>query len=188
MSPTDPLKEFLRHLRAERGLAKTTVITYRHHTKAYLKSLRQTGRVAAEVTMEDVTAHIGGLRERGLRSAPVFCAAVAIRAFHRFLFAKGYATQNPTADLKLPKLNCRVSEPLSVEEVDRLLAAVPAHGFAHVRDHAVLELIYGCGLRIGEALGLDAADLHLQDGYIKVDGKGSHQRLVPTALRGPDSP
>lgn len=179
MSPTNLLAEFTQHLRTERGLAETTVTTYRHHTKAYLESLQQAECAAAEATPEHITAHIGRLRERGLRSSPIFCAAVAIRAFHRFLFAKGHVNQDPTADIKLPKLNCRVSEPLSVDEVGRLLAVVPDYGFVHVRDRVILELLYGCGLRFGEALGLDVTHVHLGEGYIKVRGKGSRERLVP---------
>lgn len=170
---------FLSYLRRERGLAESTAATYGHHVGAYLGSLRAADCAAAAATPEHVAAYIGGLRARGLRSAPVFCAVAAIKSFHRFLVANGLAAQDPTVDLKPPKLTCRVSEPLSVDEMGRLLSFVPGHGFAHIRDLAILELLYGCGLRIGEALGLDVAHVHLAEGYVRVLGKGSRERLVP---------
>lgn len=177
---SNSLKEsFLSYLRHERGLAPSTVVTYAHHVRAYLAFLKEAGRAPAEATTEHVQSHIGGLRARGLRPAPVFCASVAIRSFHQFLLAKGHASQDPSAGLESPKLVTRVSEPLSVEEVERLLAAVPGHGFAHLRDAAILELLYGCGLRLGEALGLDLGQVHLSEGYVRVLGKGSRERLVP---------
>jgi len=177
---SDALKKcFLSHQRHDRGLAESTVATYGHHIKAYLASLGGKGYTAAEATQESVAAHIGALRARGLRSAPVFCAVAAIRAFHRFLLAKSYAAHDPTVGLESPKITSRVPEPMSVDEVGRLLAAVPAHGFACVRDRVILELLYGCGLRISEALGLDVDHVHMEDGYIRVKGKGSHERLVP---------
>lgn len=173
------LAECREFLRSERGLAPQTVATYTHHAKAYLAFLKDAGCAAADATPDHVTAHIGGLRERGLRSAPVFCAIVAIKTFHRFLLAKGHAAHDPTTGLKSPKIVSRVSEPLSVDEVERLLVAVPGHGFAHIRDRAILEILYGCGLRIGEALGLDVANVRVGEGFIKVMGKGSRERLVP---------
>lgn len=172
----DECREFLR---SERGLSPQTVATYAHHAKAYLAFLKNAGCVAADATPDHVTAHIGGLRERGLRSAPVFCATVAIKTFHRFLLAKGHATHDPTVGLKSPKIVSRVSEPLSIDEVDRLFSAVPGHGFAHICDRAILAILYGCGLRIGEALGLDAGQIHMDEGYVRVCGKGSRERLVP---------
>ena len=134
-----------------------------------------------------MAAHIGGLRERGLRSAPVFCAIVAIKTFHRFLLAKGHAAHDPTAGLKSPKIVSRVSEPLSVDEVERLFAAVPEHGFAHIRDRAILAILYGCGLRVGEALGLDAGQIHMDEGYVRVRGKGSRERLVPVGPKAAEA-
>lgn len=180
----DECREFLR---SERGLAPQTVATYVHHAKAYLAFLKDADCAAADATPDHVTAHIGGLRERGLRSASVFCATVAIKTFHRFLLAKGHATHDPTAGLKSPKIVSRVSEPLSVDEVERLLAAVPGHGFAYIRDQAILEILYGCGLRIGEALGLDAGQIHMDEGYVRVRGKGSRERLVPVGPKAAEA-
>ena len=172
-------QEFLESLRLRQGLSIATCHTYGHHVGTYLESLRAAECAAAAAMPEHVAAHIGTLRVRGLRSATIFCAGMAIRAFHRFLLARGYATEDPTQGLESPKITSRVPEPMSVDEVQRLLAAVPGQGFAHVRDRAILELLYGCGLRISEALGLDVEHVHMEDGYIRVKGKGSHERLVP---------
>jgi integrase/recombinase XerD len=181
------LDECLESLRSERGLSPATIITYTHHAKAYLAFLKNAGCAAADATPDHVTAHIGGLRQRGLRSASVFCASVAIKTFHRFLLAKGHAVHDPTTGLKSPKIVSRVSEPLSVDEVERLFAAVPGQGFAHIRDRAILEILYGCGLRIGEALGLDVGQIHMDEGYVRVRGKGSRERLVPVGPKAAEA-
>lgn len=179
-------QEFLESLRLRQGLSIATCHTYGHHVGTYLESLRAAECAAAAAMPEHVAAHIGTLRVRGLRSATIFCAGMAIRAFHRFLLARGYATEDPTVGLESPKIMSRVPEPLSVDEVERLLAAVPGQGISFLRDGAILELLYH-GLRLGEALGLDVAHVHLGEGYIKVMGKGSRERLVPIGDKATES-
>ncbi|MFA6253480.1 MAG: tyrosine-type recombinase/integrase [Patescibacteria group bacterium] len=177
---------FLLHLRNERGLAASTVATYGHHFKAYLNALRERGMGPAAATSKVITAYLAGLHRRGLRSPSIFCAAIAVRAFYRFLVAQGDTSSDPTADLRLPKLTIRVSEPLSIEDVRKLLAAPSGRHFTGIRDRAILELLY-CGLRISEALGLEAAHVHFDEGYVKVLGKGSKERLVPIGKMAAES-
>lgn len=159
-------------------MAESTIATYGHHVKAYLAFLKEEGCAASEATSDHVAAHIGGLRARGLRSTPIFCATAAIKSFHRFMLAKGRAAQDPSAGQKSPKITSRVPEPLSEDEVECLLAAVPGHGLTFLRDRAIIELLYH-GLRLGEAMGMDVADIHPAKGYARILGKGSRERLVP---------
>ena len=183
----DTLQEgFLSYLRNERGLATSTISTYSHHLKTYLKALNERGVGPAAATSETITSYLAGLRRRGLRPPSIFCAAIAVRTFYRFLVAQGNIPSDPTAALRLPKLTMRVSEPLSIEDVRKLLTAPSGRSFTGIRDRAILELLY-CGLRISEALGLEAVHVHFDEGYVKVLGKGSKERLVPMGKMAAES-
>src|SRR3989339_364355 len=167
----DVLQEsFLSHLRNERGLAGSTVLTYNHHVGAYLQALMDRGLSPEAATSEAITAYLSGLRQRGLKSPSIFCATIAIRSFYRFMAAKSIALGDPTAGLRLAKLTMRVSEPLSIEDVGKLLSAPSENSFTGIRDKAILEILY-CGLRISEALGLEISHVHFDEGYVKVLGK-----------------
>ena len=186
MTSKNLLESFVAYLRHERGLAASTVITYGHHLRAYLAFLDEAGCEAEYATRERIVVYLGHLRKRNLRPATVFCAAMAVRAFHRFLAAKGHAPNDSTEDMNLPKLTVSIPEPLSVQETFSLLASPSEHSFAGLRDRAVLELLY-CGLRLGEALGLDTAHIHMNEGYTKVLGKGSKERLIPIGRKALES-
>jgi len=184
---SDALQEsFLSHLRNERGLAASTVVTYRYHVGAYRHALNERGLSPEAATGAVITAYMAGLRQRGLKPPSIFCATIAIRSFYRFLAAKGIAPDDPTAELRLPKLVTHVSEPLSQADVGKLLSAPSEHSFTGIRDRAIMELLY-CGLRISEALGLEVAHLHFDESYVKVLGKGSKERLVPIGKMATES-
>ncbi len=173
---------FLRFLGQERGLAPQTVATYGHHLRGYIRFLKGACLDPEKAEKVDLARYIGGLRSRGIGNTTLYCATIAVKAFHRFLVEKGYAASDISDDLPLPKLTARIIEPLSVEDVERLLAAISSHGFAHLRDRGVLEILY-CGLRLGEAVGLDVENVHLMEGYVKVRGKGNKERLVPLGAK-----
>lgn len=171
----DECREFLR---SERGLSPQTVATYAHHLRGYLGFLRDRGADPAAVTQADVTAYLSRLRARGLQPATVFCVVMAIRAYHRFLIKRGQTVGDPTAEIRLPRLNSRAVEPLSAVEVERLMSAPSERSFAGLRDRALLEMLY-LGLRLGEAMALNVEDVHLDQLYSKVRGKGSKERVIP---------
>ncbi len=180
------LLEFRNHLRSERGLSESTITTYGHHLKAYARFLHEENLDFTMVAHARVSAYIGKLRGRGLGSTTIFCAMIAIRTLHRFLLERGFVESDPCIGLSMPELKIPVVEPLSVAEVERLLDAPSLHSFVGLRDRAILELLY-CGLRISEALGLDRAQLHFDEKYVKVIGKGSRSRLVPIGSKAIES-
>jgi len=183
----DTLHEnFLSHLRNERGLAASTVATYGHHLGAYLRALKGRGIGPETATSAEITAYIGGLCQRGLKPPSRFCATIAIRSFYRFMAAKDLTPDDPTVGLRLPKLISHISEPLSQADVENLLSAPSRHSFTGIRDRAIMEHLY-CGLRISEALGLEASHVHFDEGYVKVFGKGSKERLVPIGKMAAES-
>jgi len=172
------LEACVSHLGSERGLSLQTVTTYRHHLRGYLGFLRDCAVDPVAATEGNVSAHLSRLRTRGLQPPTVFCAAMAVRAYHRFLIERGHSAGDPTAEIRLPALNSRAVEPLSASEVERLMAAPSEGTFSGLRDRAALEMLY-LGLRLGEATALNVEDVHLEQGYAKIRGKGSKERVIP---------
>jgi len=174
--------EYLGHLSVERGASYNTVAAYRLDLSEYVAFLEKRGVTSPDrVTRDDVTAYIGGLRERGLAPSTVERRVAALKGFHKFLVREGVTDNHPTARLPLPKVPERLPEVVSIDDVDRLLAQPFPDGSAGLRDRAMLETLYGCGLRVSELTGLNAEDLDLSEGFIRVVGKGDKERIVPVA-------
>jgi integrase/recombinase XerC len=177
-NPEQALRAFELHLRAERNLSP-------HTRRAYLADLRQfaarqgEGWAPAQTTSVDVRGFLAGLH--GRRSpATLGRKLAALRAFFGFLIREGACALDPTAGMPAPRLPRRLPRPLPVDECMGLLDGVPAGGSAkQLRDRALLELLYGAGLRVAELAALDVRDLDLHRGDVRVSGKGGKQRVVP---------
>jgi integrase/recombinase XerD len=177
---------YLDHLRAERGLAANSLAAYRRDLAIYATFLDERGVDDPRlVDAEGVAAFVSWVRERpsanGRPFAPSSVAriVVAVRGFHRFLAREGLTSSDAAADLATPRASRPLPKALSVEEIDRLLAAPVGDGPLALRDRALLELLYGAGLRISELVGLDVDDLDRVDELVLVRGKGDRDRLVP---------
>lgn len=185
--------EYLGYLAIERGSSGNTVESYGRDLRRYLAFLADRGIVLPEdVTREVIEEHVRALDEVGLAPASIERAISAIKGFHRFMVTEQICETHPTADLMLPKKPERLPDVISREQVFRLLDEhlFEWHGDASqrrgqlakaslTRDQAILETLYGCGLRVSEAVGLRISNLYLDEGFIKVQGKGSKERLVP---------
>lgn len=174
--------DYLGYLSVERGSSPHTVEAYGRDLAEYVASLdgRGVGDPAA-VTRDDVTAFIGALRERGLAPSSVERKVAAVKGFHNFLVRENVTENHPTSGLPLPKVPQRLPEAVSVDDIDRLLSQPFPDGPVGLRDRAILEVLYGCGLRVSELTGLDRTDLNLAEGFTRVHGKGGKERLVPVA-------
>jgi integrase/recombinase XerD len=179
-------ERFLDHLTVERGLSTNTVQAYRRDLRRYLAFLTSWGiRDVPGVTDEAVGAYVVQLtsstHDDGALYRPASVARMlsAVRTFHRFELREGVTDHDPTVGIVPPKLPRSLPRPLSVEEVGRLIDAPPAGDAVGLRDRAILELLYGAGLRISELTGLDVDDVELEDGSVRVLGKGGKERDVP---------
>ncbi len=179
------VQRFLDHLSVERGLSAHTIAAYRRDLARYVTFLLERSiRDAADVDDADVTAHIAAISSarhhdgKPYRATSVVRALSSIRAFHRFLLREGDVVRDATAGVVRPKLPSRLPKPISVEDVTRLLAQ-PDTSPAGLRDRAVLETLYGAGLRVSELVGLDVDDVDLEEGSVRVLGKGGKERDVP---------
>ena len=172
--------EYLDYLAVERGLARNTIAAYRRDLTTYCAYLERAGIVSfEEVTRQVVEGFVADRRDGGYSDASVERALAAVKGLHAFLVRDGAVAQNPTAALRLPKKAERLPEYLSVEDVSALLDQDFPEGEMGLRDHAILEVLYGCGLRVSELVGLDVGDIHIDDGFVLVRGKGSKERLSP---------
>jgi integrase/recombinase XerD len=180
------IERFLDHLTVERGLSDNTVAAYRRDLARYAAFLRARGigslRRADERTVSSFVASLSGSvhgEGRPYRTSTVVRALSSVRSLHRFLMAEGVAPSDPTAGVHRPKLPRSLPRPLSIEDVDRLLAAAAGRTPAELRDLAALETMYGAGLRVSELVGLDVDDVDLEEGSVRAFGKGSKERIVP---------
>jgi len=173
------VEDLLMWLTAERGRAANTISAYRRDLRTYVAWLRERGRPLNEVAEADLVDYVGGLRARGLAPASVARALVPVRSLHRFLAEEGRVATDPGAHVELPKVPRGLPKALTEAEVGRLLDAPAGDGPAVVRDRAMIEVLYGTGLRVSELVGLSLGDLDLDAALLRAFGKGSKERIVP---------
>lgn len=180
-APALPLEveEFLVWLSAERGRSPNTISAYRRDLTAYWRHLHAAGLGLAEVTEDDVAGYVATLRGRGRAPSSVARYLVAVRSLHRFLQLEGHLPSDPAADVEVPKVPQGLPKALTEDEVERLLGAVVGQDAIARRDRAMLEVLYGTGLRISELVGLSLGDLDLERAMLRAFGKGSKERVVP---------
>ncbi|WP_455136796.1 site-specific tyrosine recombinase [Thermophilibacter sp.] len=172
--------EYLRYLAVERGSSRNTIDAYGRDLARYVTWLGERGvRDPDGVTLELVEEHVAELTRSGLASSSVERAASAIKGFHRFMLNDEISSVLPTADLPLPAKPARLPDVISRELAARLLDQPFPDTPAGLRDHAILEVLYGCGLRASELCGLDLRAVLLDEGLVRVFGKGSKERVVP---------
>ncbi|MDQ6614240.1 MAG: site-specific tyrosine recombinase XerD [Actinomycetota bacterium] len=172
-------EEFLSWLAVERGRAVNTLAAYRRDLRAYEAWLRQQHLDLGDVTEADVLAYLAVLWASGRAPSSVARALVAVRSLHHFLVDEGHSGTDPTGDVGNPKVPQGLPKALTETDVVSLLGAVVGEDATARRDRAILELLYGTGMRISELVGLSLHDLALDTEVVRVLGKGSKERLVP---------
>ena len=176
--------DFLAYLEFERGLSRNTLDAYRSDLLQYGAWLKREGRDALEVTHSDLAAFTAELaigRDGKPAAAPATLQRkiACLRSFYRHLRRTEAMHEDPTAHLHAPKQSRKLPKVLSRDEVAALLDAPRGTEPAALRDRALLESMYACGLRASEAIGLEVSDLDLEAGVLRARGKGSKERLVP---------
>ena len=176
------LAEYLSYLLAERALSVQTAAGYELDLRDYLSFLLGRGVCGlAAITREDVAAYLDDLASRPYEASSRERHVAAIRGFHKFCVREGLCEADPAASVPLPKRAQRLPESRSIAEVAALLDQEFPATPTGLRDKCMLEMLYGCGLRVSELVGLDFANLLLDDGLVRVRGKGGKDRLVPLA-------
>ncbi|MEZ5144990.1 MAG: site-specific tyrosine recombinase XerD [Acidimicrobiales bacterium] len=172
-------EELLAWLAAEKGRSANTLAAYRRDLLAYTRWLATRGLSLGEVRPADLDAYVAELRALGRAPASVSRAMVAVRSLHRFLAVEGTAAHDPSADVDVPAVPRGLPKALREDEVTALLDQVEGDDPVARRDRAMLEVLYGTGMRISELVGLSLADVDLEAGLVRVLGKGGRERVVP---------
>jgi integrase/recombinase XerD len=187
VDPGSSVGRFLDHLSVERGLSSNTLEAYRRDLGRYAAFLRDRGvREPALAGEPEIAAFIQHLSEseyepgKAYRPSSVARTLAAVRSLHRFLLREGDTLADPAEGVARPKVPRNLPRPLTVDEVAALVAAPGEDGTpVALRDRAILETLYGAGLRISELVGLDVDDVDLEEGSVRALGKGARERVVP---------
>lgn len=177
---TEFLKDFINYLSVEKGLAQNSLLAYESDLTKYLVFLK-TLKISDlnKVTRTHITKFLFHEKERKQEASSIARALVAVKLFHRFLVKENQLKTDVTSVLDSPKLWKRLPEFLTMQEMEKILAAPNVRTAIGTRDRAILELLYASGLRVSELVNLKTVDLNLEAGFLKCTGKGGKERIVP---------
>ena len=172
--------EYLSHLRIERGSSPLTVEAYATDLADYLSFLDEAGiRDLARIDRDTIVGYESDLVERGYAVSSIDRHISVLKGFHKFCMREDFAPDNPAATVRLPPKPARLPDSLTIEQVANMLDQVEVTDARSMRDRAILEVLYGCGLRVSECCGLNLADCAFEHGYLRVIGKGDKERVAP---------
>ena len=180
---TEILRKYKLYLKLEKSLSTNTIDAYLTDLDKLLRFLSEENIHVYDVTLEHLETFSAGLLDLGIHPSSQARILSGIRAFYRFLVMDGRLDADPTELLESPQTGFHLPEVLTVEEIDNLIESIDLSAPEGQRNRTMLEVLYSCGLRVSELCTLKLSDLYLEQGFIKVEGKGSKQRLVPISPR-----
>lgn len=177
------VRRYVRYLKLERGLSANTLEAYQRDLEKLLVYLKQTGKHVVDVQLEDLQAFAAGLHDIGIGPRSQCRILSGVRSFYNFLAIDGYRDDDPTELLESPTLGEHLPEVLTTAEVDALEESIDLSKWEGHRNRAIIETLFSCGLRVSELTNLKLSNLYLDDGFVRVNGKGSKERLIPVSPR-----
>ncbi len=173
------LKDYNNYLRIERAMSQNTVASYCSDVAKFLEFFDTDKRKVQpeDLTAEDINEYLSSCSKRSRRSQARLLSA--LRSFYNWMVLEGMVKENPCDRVDMPKLGRYLPDVLSEEEVSRIIDSVDVSSWQGARDKAILEVLYGCGIRVSEAVGLKISCLYFTEGFVRVIGKGNKERLVP---------
>lgn len=172
-------KEFESYLKLERGLSLNSVKAYSNDVQKLFIFLESSDKKVKDLVQEDLIKFITWLNELGMLPNSQARVISGLKSYFGFLSLENLIQDDPTTLLELPKTSRKLPDVLSVVEIDLLMAAIDLSKPEGVRSKAIIEVLYGCGLRVSELINLKISNIHREAAYILVDGKGNKQRIVP---------
>lgn len=175
------VQDYIGYLVAERGASPATVRAYREDLDDYLSFLKDTYQVkeASEISREEILAFQSSLYRRSLAASTIARRTSTIKGYHKFLVRENLVAKDPAQMVGIPQKPEKLPDVLSIDQVCSLLDGMPFVTPLEIRDATILEVLYGCGLRVSELVGLDLDRVRFDEGTLRVLGKGSKERLVP---------
>ncbi len=181
--PPAILRRYKQYLLLERGFSGNTLDAYLKDLDKLLGFLEEEGIGFREVTLEQLQTFVATLMDLGITTRSIARTLAGVRTFYKFLELEREITVDPTELLESPARSGHLPDVLSVQEIDLLITTVDTSKAEGQRDRAIIETLYSCGLRVSELCGLRMGDLFLDEGFIRVHGKGKKERLVPISPR-----
>ena len=177
------VRSYVRYLKLERNYSPNTLEAYQHDLRHLLDYCEREGKEPLALKLEDLQHFAATIHELGIGPTSQARILSGVRSFYRYLLLDGYIDNDPTELLESPRLGEHLPEVLSTEEVDQLEDSIDLSTNEGHRNRAIIEVLFSCGLRVSELVNLKYSDLFLEEGYIRVMGKGSKERLVPISER-----
>lgn len=171
------------YLRLEKAVSPNTLDAYLRDLEKLRQFAQDEGKELTDITYEDLQTFIAGLKDIGIHPRSQARIVSGIRQFYQFLLLEDMLENDPTHLLAQPKIGEHLPEVLTVDEIDRLIDSIDLTTDEGQRNRAILETLYSCGLRVSELVNLKFQDIYPKEGFIRVEGKGSKQRLVPISER-----
>ncbi|WP_418697086.1 site-specific tyrosine recombinase XerD [Bacteroides sp.] len=177
------IRKYRQYLKLEKALSSNTQDAYQTDLEKLLRFLEGENIGILDVTLDDLQRFAAGLHDIGIHPRSQARILSGIKSFFHFLVMADYLEGDPSELLEGPKIGFKLPEVLTVEEIDRIIETVDMGKKEGQRNRAILETLYSCGLRVSELCNLKLSDLYFDEGFIKVEGKGNKQRLVPISPR-----
>ena len=175
------LEDFNAHLLLEKGLSVNTAQGYSNDVRHLFEFMHESGFELDSIKADDIHQFLGILHELGISPRSQARVIAGIRSFFRFLKLEGYRDSDPSEFIESPQLARELPDVLTLEEIDAMISAIPSDKEESLRNHAIIETLYGSGLRVSELVAARLSRLDLDEGLMIVEGKGSKERLVPVS-------
>ena len=182
-NPDKILKKYKQYLQLEKSLSPNTVHAYLADVNKLFQFLAEEKIHPYDATLENLETFSASLRDVGIQARSQARILSGIRSFYHYLIMEDYLESDPSELLESPQIGLHLPEVLTIEEIDTLIGTIDLSSNEGQRNRTILETLYSCGLRVSELCHLKISDLYLDEGFIKVEGKGSKQRLVPISPR-----
>lgn len=173
------LDGFAAYIGLERGLSQNTVIGYRFDIEKFINYLKDSGTALRDVTLPILQQFVADMHDVGISPRSQARIVSGLKSFFKYLVMASYTEENPSIMLETPNIGLHLPEVLTLEEIDRLENEIDTSTTEGVRNYAIIETLYGCGLRVSELVNLEISRVFLKDKYLMVNGKGSKERIVP---------
>lgn len=173
------LQKYRQYLLLEKSLSPNTLEAYLFDVSKLLSFLNDEGIAIQQVTLDNLHTFAAGLRDLGIAPRSQIRIISGIKSFFKFLLIDEYIHADPSEFLESPKIGRHLPDVLTIEEIDRIVKCIDMSQPEGHRNKAMIETMYSCGLRVSELCGLKMNDLYMDEGFLRVTGKGSKQRLVP---------
>ena len=177
------VKEYEQYLKLEKSFSENTLTAYKTDLRKLLYFLEKEDIRFKEVCLDDLERFAATLNDSGIQARSWARILSGIKSFFHFLVLSDYREDDPSELLESPKIGFKIPEVLTIEEIDAIINAIDMNKPDGQRNRAIIETLYSCGLRVSELCNLKLSDLYMEEGFIKVEGKGSKQRLVPISPR-----